>query len=108
MIKDTANKSRLKEVLFKTENGDKITIAQMDIAAVEQRIIISLLLNALGSYELDFLRFNNLTGHLYCFHPKWLKKSTRKNESKILKIPCLEISITNDLRLTIDVRTFYI
>ena len=106
MQKDTSNKTRLKNVLFNTEGGDKISISEQSASTLEQRAILSLLLNAISSYELEFLRFNNLTGHLYCFHPKWMKKSGKNNESRIMKIPCLELSITNELRLSIAVRTF--
>ena len=106
MLKSMSNKTHLRNVLHNTEDGDKITIEEIDTASAGQRAVLSLLFNALGSYEIDFLRFNNLTGHLYCFHPKWMKRSVRNNESKILKIPCLELSVSNDLRLTMAVRTF--
>lgn len=106
MHKDRANKTRLIDVLLNTEDGDKIAISELAASSVEQRAMLSLLLNAIGSYDLEFLRFNNLTGHLYCFHPKWMKKSGRNNESRIVKIPCLELSITNELRLSVSVRTF--
>lgn len=106
MQKDRANKTRLKELLLKAEDGDRISIFKLDSLCVERRAVLSLLLNAIGSYDLEFLRFNNLTGHLYCFHPRWIKRSGRNNESRIVKIPCLELSVTNELRLSISVRTF--
>ena len=106
MRKHRENKARLKETLCNTEAGDKITISELDVTSVNQRAMLSLLLNALSSYDLEFLRFNNLTGHLYCFHPKWLKKSRKHNESQIVKIPCLEFSVTNELRMMLSVRTF--
>jgi len=106
MLKSKGNKSHLKSALAETDDSNKVTVEEMDMASIDQKTILSLLLNALGSYELDFLRCNNLTGHLYCFHPKWLKRGTRRSESSILKIPCLEIAITNELRLTMAVRTF--
>ncbi len=106
MRKAASNKNALISVFSATENAEKITIFPMMVDEADHRVVVSLLLNALGSYELDCLRFNNLTGHLYCFHPKWLKKSTRNNESVVLKIPCLELSVTRELRLTMAVRTF--
>ena len=106
MIKSNGNQRNLKQVLLNSDGGDSITITQVNSNAVENRIIVSLLLNALSSYKTEFLRFNNLTGHLYCLHSGWVKKSTKGNESKILKIPCLEISINKDMRLDIAVRTF--
>lgn len=106
MIKSVGNQRNLKQVLLISDGGDNITITQVNSNFVESRIIASLLLNALGSYKTEFLRFNNLTGHLYCLHPGWIKKSIKGNESKILKIPCLEISITKEMRLVLAVRTF--
>lgn len=106
MNKDRANKARLKATLLDAEDGDKISVSEMSAAYINQRTMLSLLLNAIGSYELDFLRFNNLTGHLYCFHPKWIRRSGRNNESKIVKIPCIELSVTKELRLSVMVRTF--
>ena len=106
MQKDPSNKAHLKKVLHDTEGGDRITMEQCSASTVGQRAILSLLLNAIGSYDLEFLQFNNLTGHLYCFHPKWMKRSGRGNDSRIVKIPCLELSITDELRLSMSVRTF--
>lgn len=104
--KDPSNKAHLKKVLHDTEGVDHITMEQCSASTVGQRAILSLLLNAIGSYDLEFLQFNNLTGHLYCFHPKWMKRSGRGNDSRIVKIPCLELSITDELRLSMSVRTF--
>ncbi len=106
MEKGIENKRRLNEVLSQSDEGEYITIQEMNVHALNQRIILSLLLNALGTYETEFLRFNNITGHLYCFHPKWLRKGTKQNQNYILKIPCLEFAVTQDLCLSMAVRTF--
>ena len=106
MEKGIENKRRLNEVLSQSDEGEYITIQEMNVYALNQRIILSLLLNALGTYETEFLRFNNITGHLYCFHPKWLRKGTKQNQNYILKIPCLEFAVTQDLCLSMAVRTF--
>ena len=96
------NKSRLKAIR-EEEGGEKITITALSIAKVSERVVVSLLLYATANYEDDTLRFNNLTGHLYCISPKWLKKDKK---GTILKIPSLEISVKEDLRLSLAVRTF--
>ena len=106
MLKSVSNKSLLKTTLLETDEGNKITLVEIKMDALDQRVLLSLLLNALGTYETDFLRFNNLTGHLYCFHPQWFCRRTRNHENVVLKIPCMELSVTNDLRLVIAVRTF--
>lgn len=106
MGKGIENKRHLNEVLSQSDGGEYITTQEMNVYALNQRIILSLLLNALGTYETEFLRFNNITGHLYCFHPKWLRKGTKQNQNYILKIPCLEFAVTQDLCLSMAVRTF--
>lgn len=106
MLKKAYNKSCLKDVLLKAQGGENITISSVNAKTIGQRILVSLLLNALGSFENEMLRLNNITGHFYCFNPNWIKRNIRNNESRILKIPCLEFSITNDMRLAIFVRTF--
>lgn len=106
MLKNADNKLRLTDVLLNVEGGENITISIIDANSISQRTMVSLLLNALGSFENEMLRSNNITGHFYCFNPKWIRRNTRNNESRILKIPCIEFSITNDMRLTLFVRTF--
>jgi len=106
MNKSNENKKRIKELFKKIEDGDTFSIEEQDVEAVKDYLLIQLLLNALGSYESEVLKYNNLTGHLYCFHPNWIKRGKEKQESIIWKIPCLELSVTSDLRLDISVKTF--
>jgi len=106
MLKNKLNKHCLRDALIESKNGDKITISMIDFQTMSKRIILSLLLNALSSYEFDFLRFNNLTGHLYCFHPKWIKRSNKGNDNIVMKIPCLEVGVSKSLSLNLSVRTF--
>lgn len=101
-----SNRTTLKDVLKGNSESEFISIQKIDLFEVDEYIIIQLLLNALGSLETSFLRFNNLTGHLYCFHPKWIRKGTNNGSSVIWKVPCLEISIDKDYYLHLDVRTF--
>lgn len=106
MKRGSGNAALLKDTLSKADGADRITIAQADIGALGEDIIFQLLLNSLGNYENPLLRFNNLTGHLYCFHPNWLIRG-RKNESDvILKVPCLELKISPELFLNMEVHTF--
>lgn len=99
------NKGLLKEAIANTPEVEDITIQDVSFDALDARKIISLLLNSLGNFKSESLRFNNLTGHLYCFHPKWIKHSS-KEENIIFKIPCLEISVTKTLCLRLTVHTF--
>lgn len=104
MRRDVLNKQLLRNALADSEGADTITVSQANSSELEDNIMLQLLLNSLGSVKHPFLKFNNLTGHLYCFHPGWVRKS--KKDNVIWQVPCLEISITPECRMTFDVRTF--
>lgn len=100
------NVQKLKIVLQEVEEGSKYSISQVMPKEIEEPVMVQLLLNALGSFESDFLRFNNLTGHLYCYHESWLKHGKEKAADVIWKVPTLEISVDRNMCLHLDVRTF--
>lgn len=102
MNRDEGNKAKLKQVISKIEGFDCITIKTVDISEVKKFELIQLLLNALSRYDLPELNFNNLTGHLYCFHPKWIKKS----KGVIWQVPCMEMRISEEMILSLNIRTF--
>ena len=102
MNRDEGNKAKLKQVISKIEGFDCITIKTVDISEVKKFELIQLLLNALSRYDLPELSFNNLTGHLYCFHPKWIKKS----KGVIWQVPCMEMRISEEMILSLNIRTF--
>lgn len=100
------NKDKLKGLLQGIEDGDKYSIGKADVSELLDDIIVQLLLNALGSYDSEFLKFNNLTGHLYCFHTDWIKHGKEKNADVIWRVTCLELSVTKEMCLNLNVRTF--
>lgn len=102
MHHDTQNKKRLQKTIANLKDGDTITIEPVKSSELEDWVLLQLLLNSLGSTHHPLLKFNNLTGHLYCFHPDWINK----NKDVIWKIPCLELSLTPECRLQLNVRTF--
>lgn len=106
MYKDTSNRDRLKTVMTRIENGDKYSISSVPIENVPDYCIVQLLLNAMGSCDSEFLKYNNLTGHLYCFHPNWIKHGKKDKEDLIWSVPCVELSITPSMCLNLAVRTF--
>lgn len=106
MYKNAGNKDKLKKLLREIEGGDKFLVCQMDANGLKDNHIIQLLLNSMGSYDSEILKYNNLTGHLFCFHPNWIKRGKEKNADVIWRVPCLEISITNEIILNLSVRTF--
>ncbi len=102
MHHDECNKANLKHVISKIEGFNCMTLKLVDVSDIRKHELLQLLLNALSCYDLPELRFNNLTGHLYCFHPKWIKKS----KGVIWQVPCLELRVTEDLILDLNIRTF--
>ena len=106
MYKSDWNKEKLKKLLDKVDGGEKFTITLVNSPDIGDHSIIQLLFNSLGSYDTDILKFNNLTGHLYCFHPDWIKRGKEKNADIIYRVPCLEISVKSDMTLMLNVRTF--
>ena len=104
MKNEVGNKKSLLEALSGTQEADTITLAQVQSKEIEDHIILQLLLNSLGSVEHPLLRYNNLTGHLYCFHPEWVRKS--RKDAAIWQVPCVELRITPNYRLLFNIRTF--
>ena len=102
MNSDEGNKDKLKQVISSVEGFDCITIKTVYISEVKKFELVQLLLNALSRYDLPELSFNNLTGHLYCFHPKWIKKS----KNVIWQVPCLEMRVSEKMILALNIRTF--
>ncbi len=106
MRKNDNNKVLLKKVISETEGGDTVTVSFVKPNQVKDSVLVQLLLNSLVNYEIDFMKFNNLTGHLYCFHPKWVKKSKKGEQYAIMKVPCLELKVSDDMVLIMQVHTF--
>lgn len=106
MSKNQDNSAKLKDLIKCVDDGDKLIFSKLEIKEVEDYILIQLLLNSLGSYDSDYLRFNNLTGHLYCFHPSWIRHGKDRGTDVIWGLQSLEIAVTPALSLTLSVRSF--
>ena len=106
MRKDNYNRSLIKELISGVEEGSRLSVAEARMQDIQDSTLIQLLLNALSSYDSNILKFNNLTGHFYCFHPEWVKRGKEKKEDIVWKIPCMEFRITHDCCLEMKVHTF--
>lgn len=104
MCKDSGNRKQLKEAVSSVDGFESITIESAEKENVADYELLQLLLNGFSSYETPELRFSNLTGHLYCFHPKWIKRGGKG--SVVWQVPCVEIRITDQMRMALNVRTF--
>ena len=106
MKSNGSNKSLLKNAILKEGGADRITISQVTPNSLKDDIVFQLMLNSLGNYESPLLKFNNLTGHLYCFHPNWLIRGRKSEADVVFKVPCLELRLSSEFRLNMEVHTF--
>lgn len=106
MKSNDTNISLLKDAILKADGADRITISRIASNSLKDDIIFQLMLNSLGNYESPLLKFNNLTGHLYCFHPNWLIRGRKSEADVIFKVPCLELRLFPAFRLNMEVHTF--
>ncbi len=106
MKSNGSNKSLLKNAILKEDGADRITISQVTPNSLKDDIVFQLMLNSLGNYESPLLKFYNLTGHLYCFHPNWLIRGRKSEAEVVFKVPCLELRLSSEFRLNMEVHTF--
>lgn len=106
MKSNDTNISLLKDAILKADGADRITISRVAPNSLKEDIVFQLMLNSLGNYESPLLKFNNLTGHLYCFHPNWLIRGRKSEADVIFKVPCLELRLSPEFRLNMEVHTF--
>lgn len=106
MKSNDSNKSLLKNAILKEDGADRFTISQVTPNSLKDDIVFQLMLNSLGNYESPLLKFNNLTGHLYCFHPNWLIRGRKSEVDVVFKVPCLELRLSSEFRLNMEVHTF--
>ena len=106
MKSSDTNASLLKDTISKEDGADRITISQTAVNTLKEDIVFQLMLNSLGNYKSSLLKFNNLTGHLYCFHPNWLVRGKKSEADVIFKAPCLELKISPEFRLNMEIHTF--
>ena len=103
---ENGNLQLLKSVLSEVEDGEKFSIKQVDAKDIEEWTLVQIFFNALGVYDSELLKFNNLTGHLYCYHEGWLKHGKDRDSDIIWKVPSLEIVVDKNMCLLVNVRTF--
>ena len=106
MKSNDSNKSLLKNAILKEDGADRITISRVTPNSLKDDIVFQLMLNSLGNYESPLLKFSNLTGHLYCFHPNWLIRGRKSEADVVFKVPCLELRLSSEFRLNMEVHTF--
>ena len=104
--KAESNHSAIKRALTNYTNADSISFYSVSARNLETHILLQLLLNAISWSENPFLSFSNLTGRMYCFHPKNIIYALNGNQRFIKQIKCLEIAIDKELCVQLSVRTF--
>ncbi len=106
MLHSEENRNLLGKFIKGIEGGNRLSVSSCRANELPDSVILQLLLNALATYDSEVLKFNNLTGHLYCFHAVWIKHKKVKNEDIIWRVSCLEISVSKDCHIEMNVRTF--
>ena len=94
-------KQTLLSNIHKLQGGDKITLTDYFSGKVSDYYLLQLLLNAIGTRQTKFESYNNVTGHLYCFHPNWIKRKG----TEVISIPTMDIRLITGV-LTWDIHTF--
>lgn len=100
------NRSKLKKVFADTPDCKYVTIQLEDPDKIDDYILVQLLLNSLGTYSVEPLKFSNLTGHLYAYTQEGLSYFKHKGQENISQIHTLELKVRSGMILTFDVRTF--
>lgn len=109
MAKNENNMNIIHQAIQSSDEYPYISLLCAGANEVPEYVILNLLLYALCNFQTPSLAYENLTGHMYCFHSKWLCKAKefgKEPESEILQVPCLEFKITKDFNLAMYVRTF--
>lgn len=89
----------VKSLIIGEENDSSYYLERVSFSELEPYVILQLLYNSLNNVEHELLKFNNLTGKLYCTVPEFIGK---------YQIKAVEIKITCDMCLTLPVKTFTI
>ncbi len=109
LLKHNENNFRqLNGELVKSDGGNNIISndeRDTGFKQVPEHVIAQLLLNSLGTYETDELKFNNITGHFYCYDASWIKRF-KGEDAPVSQIPCLELKITKDLVFKWSIQSF--
>lgn len=106
MDRNEGNFDALKRTFDSHEEGKKITFSKIDVSLLKESEILQLLLNSMSSEKSEFLKCNNLTGHFYCFNNEWLRHDKKSETNIIWQVPCLELRITQDMKLCMSMHTF--
>lgn len=102
MKKDDKNLDRVNTVKNKSKDAEYLSCCSTPVASIDEYRLIQLFLNGLFRSEHPKLSYNNIGGHLYCFHPSWLKRS----KEVLWKIPTLDVKINRQKSLSLSVCTF--
>lgn len=94
--------TNIKNIIEGMPESNSLSICRLSQSEIADNILLQLLFNSMGNSESTEFRFSNLTGHLYYFNPEWCKL----RKGAIEQIPCLEVRITQDFLLKLNVRTF--
>lgn len=100
---------KLVKELEKIENGDTLTFTilnKVGLNETPQHTLTQLLFNSVATPNHKSLTFNNLTGKLYLFDANHFKRSNSREKEQIFKIVGIELYVSPDCSLELNVKTF--
>lgn len=89
----------IKDFVINGEHTGSYYLERIPFSELKPYSILQLLYNSLNNVDHELLKFNNLTGKLYCTIPEYMSK---------YHIITVEVKITYDMCLTLPVKTFTI
>lgn len=96
------NKALIRKICDETEDADNISVMQVKAKELEERTLLQLLINGITAQSHPYLKFNNLTGKLYCLCPDWIIR----DKSEIKQIKTIEFHLSKAMTLEMNLRTF--
>ena len=111
--KEVGIKQLLKDTVQADESdGGKVSVTECYIEdetgewGVSEWVLVRLLLASLAVGQGKMFSFNNTSGHLYCIVPRKSSGERSGKDSFVRQIVCVEVAVTQELKLTLDVKTF--
>lgn len=104
--KAAENLSVVMSGLKDTKESDNLSGRALHSSEIEDYQLLQLLLNSLWNFNIEGLKANNVTGHLYYFKDEWCHRGLRELKNEIIKVSCIEVKIDNEMHINLPVRTF--
>lgn len=93
------SRSSLTKALGQYDGGNSLSINQLRAEELQTHTLIQLFLNSLSNPDDELCTYNNLSGKLLCYKPKWLD---RDDDGVLWGLNCIEIRVNKDMCLQLS------